>query len=132
MNSPFRKLLRIAIVLLSFVLLFNFFGFYLVEEKSKEKERMAEVVKISSRQSVLSQRIVKDDLLLVESKPNASTLEAVTADFHQAIDEISRNNQYLTGQIQIDSLPVPSNTNEVRSLLAEAQIHLKTMIAVAR
>jgi PAS domain S-box-containing protein len=131
MNSPFRKLLRIAIVLLSLVLLFNFFGFYLAEKKSKENENMAEVVKIAARQSVLSQLIVKDALLLVDPQFKSVDRNLLTGDFARAIDEISRNNQYLRGQIQIDSLPVPPNPFEVRAILAKAQTHLKKMLAVA-
>ncbi len=39
MKSPFRKLVRIAVVLLAAVLLFNFFGYYMIHLSSKQNEK---------------------------------------------------------------------------------------------
>ena len=40
MQSPFRKLVRISIVLFAIVLLCNFFAYYLVNKKSAENEEL--------------------------------------------------------------------------------------------
>ena len=65
MKSPLRKLLRIAVVLLSFALLFNFFGYYFVYIKSRENEKLVAIISIASRQSMLTEEISKDVVLML-------------------------------------------------------------------
>jgi PAS domain S-box-containing protein len=59
MQSPFRKLVRISIVLFAVVLLCNFFGYYLVHKKSAENEELVNARTIAGRQQTLSQVITK-------------------------------------------------------------------------
>src|SRR6185437_5322214 len=64
MQSPFRKLVRISIVLFAIVLLCNFFGYYLGHKKSAENEQFATARTISGRQQTLSQTIAKQVALI--------------------------------------------------------------------
>src|SRR5260221_11653987 len=59
MQSPFRKLVRISIVLFATVLLCNFFAYYLVNKKSAENEELIIARSLSGRQQTLSQVIAK-------------------------------------------------------------------------
>ncbi|HEX3767915.1 MAG TPA: hypothetical protein VHT72_06025 [Puia sp.] len=54
MQSPFRKLVRISIVLFATVLLCNFFGYYLVNKKSAENEELILARSLAGRQQTLS------------------------------------------------------------------------------
>ena len=65
MTTPFRKLIRIAIVLISLTILFNFFGYYLIRSKSEENEKMSVMINFAARQRMLSQTIVKDAFMIL-------------------------------------------------------------------
>ena len=77
MKSPFRKLVRIAVVLLAGVLLFNFFGYYLIHLSSKQNEKMVQLVNVGGQQQTLGQIITKDVLLL----PNILYLSRINNPF---------------------------------------------------
>ena len=64
MQSPFRKLVRISIVLFATVLLCNFFAYYLVNKKSAENEELILARSLSGRQQTLSQVIAKQAALI--------------------------------------------------------------------
>src|ERR1700674_2915445 len=59
MQSPFRKLVRISVVLFATVLLCNFFAYYLVNKKSAENEELITARSLAGRQQTLSQVIAK-------------------------------------------------------------------------
>ena len=48
MSSPFRKLIRIAVILISLLLLFNFFGYYFLRLRSEENEYLLQAVNIAN------------------------------------------------------------------------------------
>ena len=56
MKSPFRKLIRISVVLFVLVLLINFFGYYFNHIKSLENKELIENINRSGHQQTLSQR----------------------------------------------------------------------------
>ena len=66
-------------ILIAIVLLFNFFGYYLLQVKSRENEKLVQIVDIAARQRMLSQVISKDIILLLranlkpERKQNVSS-----------------------------------------------------------
>ena len=67
MQSPFRKLVRISIVLFATVLLCNFFAYYLVNKKSAENEELIAARSLAGRQQTLSQVIAKQAALITGS-----------------------------------------------------------------
>ena len=73
MKSPFRKLVRISVVLLVLVLLFNFFGYYINRIRSLENKELIEAINRSGHQQSLSQRIAKETVLLLNN-PEDSTV----------------------------------------------------------
>jgi len=64
--EKFKKLIRITISLVVAVLLLNLFGFYFINGKSNENEKREKIEKISESQQKLSQRILKNILLITE------------------------------------------------------------------
>ena len=80
MKSPFRKLVRISVVLLVLVLLFNFFGYYINRIRSLENKELIEAINRSGHQQSLSQRIAKEAILLLNNPEDstASTMRGVS------------------------------------------------------
>src|SRR5580693_5324825 len=66
MKSPFRKLIRISVVLFVLVLLFNFFGYYINHIRSLESKELIEAINQSGHQQALSQRIVNQAVLMLD------------------------------------------------------------------
>ncbi len=61
----FRKLMRLAVIIIAAVFLFNFFTWYLLFTSSKENKRLAEVISLAENQKSLGQRISNVSLLLL-------------------------------------------------------------------
>src|SRR5689334_16465721 len=133
MNSPFRKLVRIAVVLLAAVLLFNFFGYYMVHLSSKQNEKMVKLVNISGQQQTLCQLITKDVMLLTKGNlPEAEQL-SIREQLRSATDSFITGNQLLRDKIKIETdEPVTNDLLEITRDLTNAQTHLKGIVAVAQ
>src|SRR5579859_7169480 len=74
MKSPFRKLVRISVVLLVLVLLFNFFGYYINRIRSLENKELIAAINKSGHQQALSQHIAKESILLMNN-PDPKTAD---------------------------------------------------------
>ena len=75
MKSPFRKLIRISVILFVLVLLFNFFGYYVNHLKSLENKELIEAINKSAVQRIYGQLITKESLLLLND-PEDRTIHA--------------------------------------------------------
>ena len=130
MNTPFRKLIRIAIVLISLMLLSNFFGYYLVRSKAQQNEKMAGVVSFATRQRMLSQTIVKDAILLLSLPQTDRDRDNVRNNLLNDLTEFSNNARVLRGEVKYPNSPSIPNTFEVNTILAKSSTHVKTILAV--
>jgi PAS domain S-box-containing protein len=133
MNSPFRKLVRIAVVLLAAVLLFNFFGYYMINLSSKQNEKMVKLVNISGQQQTLCQLITKDVMLLTNGGLPESEIQSIREQLHNATDSFVTGNQLLRDKIKIlKDEPVTNDLLEITVDLTNAQTHVKAISAVAQ
>ena len=101
MNTPFRKLIRIAIVLISLIILFNFFGYFLVRSKSEENEKKTAMVRLAERQRMLSQTIIKDGVLILSISEKEASTEILRKELKHDIEEFSNNGKILRGDIAL-------------------------------
>lgn len=131
MITPFRKILRIAILLVAGVLLLNFFGYYLVNRKSHENEELIRIADIAGKQVVLSQVMVKDALILIDSKPEEPDLFSLQEELKKDIARFEDNNKYLQQKISLPDIPVSFTTLEIKRLLTQSQTHFKCITAVS-
>jgi PAS domain S-box-containing protein len=133
MKSPFRKLVRIAIVLLAAVLLFNFFGYYMIHLSSKQNEKMVKLVNMSGQQQTLGQLITKNVMLLTKGNLPELEKQAIRGQLHQATDDFITGNQFLRDKLKIvKDAPVTADLLEITRDLTNAQTHFKQIVAVAK
>ncbi|MBC7827491.1 MAG: response regulator [Chitinophagaceae bacterium] len=132
MKSPLRKLVRIAIVLLSFALLFNFFGYYFIYIKSQENEKLVDIISIAGQQRMLSQSLSKNAVLLCNPVQNPTHRQKIKNNLQDALLEFERNDKFFRGEIKIDGIPAPPNNFETKKLLSKAKTHSKTILAVVK
>ena len=132
MKSPLSKLVRIAIVLLSFALLFNFFGYYFISIKTRENEKMVGIITLAGHQRMLSQSISKNVVLLFSPLQDSAKKNKIKENLHAALVEFERNDQFFRGDIKIDGIPLPPNTFETKKLLSKAKTHSRTILAVGK
>ncbi len=129
MNTPFQKLIRIAIVLIAFILLFHFFGYYLIRSKTQESEKMAAMINFGARQRMLSQTIMKDAVLLLSLSEKEKTTEDVRNNLKNDLIEFTNNHKFLRGEIEYPGIPSTPNSFEVTNILTKSQIYIKSMVA---
>ena len=78
----FRKLMRIAVIVIAVAFLYSFFGWYLLFTSSKENKRLAEIINLTDNQHALGQRIANTSLLLLLS---SSLTQEASASTHQKL-----------------------------------------------
>ncbi len=131
MSTPFRKILRIAIVVVAGILLFNYFGYYLVSQNNEENKNLTRLSELSAGQRTLSQSLVKEALLLME----ADSTELATNEAHNrltaALEQFTYNQEQLAQGIRLDGIPVSTNTLEVKRLYTNSQPYYRGMVAIS-
>jgi PAS domain S-box-containing protein len=129
MKSPYRKLIRIAIVLSALVLLFNFFGYYLIHLKAVENGQSVDAINTSGQQQALSQHIATEAILLLES-PDDTKSESIKVNLSKALETFKQNELTLQKQIESPQLPVPQAFFEIKLLFSSAQQYYKSLVAI--
>ena len=130
MKSPLRKLLRIAIVLLSLALVFNFFGYYFIYIKSRENEKLVDILAIAAHQRMLSQSISKNVVFLSNSPKSATQRNRIHDQLQTSITEFDKIDRYFRGELTLKGIPSPPNTFQIRNLLTKAKTHSRSILAV--
>ncbi len=131
MKSPFRKLIRISVVLLVLVLLFNFFGYYFNHIKSLENKELIEAINRSGHQQTLSQRIAKESILLLHN-PGARSAEPIRDTLNESLTAFLYNQSLLMQQASETPPPVPGQIFQIKLLLSSSQPYFQTLVSTAR
>jgi PAS domain S-box-containing protein len=108
--EKFRKLIRITVWLVCTVLILTCFGFYYISIKSDQDEAREEIERVSEKQQILSQQILKNVLLAISDK-NANNTAART-ELRRLLQLFRRQHQFLT--IKITDAGLGSNQEKVQ------------------
>ncbi len=130
MNTSFRKLIRIAIILISLIILFNFFGYFLIRSKSEENEKKSVMVGIAARQRMLTQTIIKDAALLLTVSDKTSSHEALRINLNKDLVEFNSNSKILHGEINLPGQTRYPNSFEITHILSKSKTYVKSLLAV--
>jgi PAS domain S-box-containing protein len=132
MKSPFRKLIRISVIVFATVLLSNFFGYYLMHIKNAENEELIQARSISGRQQTLSQTIAKDVALLTGDALDYPQTQIVQDSLAVCLAIYQSQEQSLQRQIEHSPLPVPQSVFKIRILLSGLRPYYETIMAVGQ
>lgn len=133
MSTPLGKLVRISIVIVTLIILFNFFGYYLIQSKSEENEKIAVTLNVAARQRTLSEIILKDAVLLINvpaSLHKQVNQDEIKKTLNDNLREFSANNQFLREQIPSNSNPAPPPAFKIKNIVSNAQAYVKAILAV--
>ncbi|MFM9909131.1 MAG: response regulator [Chitinophagaceae bacterium] len=130
MSTPFRKILRIAILLVVAVLLLNFFGYYLANRKSHENEDLIHSAEIAAKQEILSQVMAKNTLILIDARLEETELSTLREELKNDIHRFNENNQTLLQKINLPDIPVGKTSLEIKRLLTRSQSNYRSIMAV--
>jgi PAS domain S-box-containing protein len=131
MKSPFRKLIRISVVLLVLVLLFNFFGYYFNHIKSLENKELIEAINRSGHQQALSQRIAKESILLLNN-PGSAPSSVFRDTLAAQLDGFQKSQTLLQQQAGATPSPVPQQIFQIKLLLSSSQPYFQSMMAIGQ
>ncbi len=131
MKSPFRKLVRISVVLLVLVLLFNFFGYYINRIRSLENKELIEAINRSGHQQALSQQIAKEAILLLNN-PDPRVAGVLRDTIANLINEFQQNQVLLQQQAGATPSPVPQQIFQIKLLLSTARPYLEAIAAIGQ
>src|SRR3954468_1521327 len=132
MSSPFRKLIRIAVIIISLLLLFNFFGYYFLRIRSQENEYLLQVVNIAARQRTLSEMISTDVLLISKKDLVAGEAGDIRSRLLKTADEFEKNGRFLRQEISLPGIPLAPINFQVKALLGSLQPYSRATIDIAR
>ena len=131
MKSPFRKLIRISVVLFVLVLLFNFFGYYINHIRSLENKELIEAINRSGHQQTLSQRMAKQAVLTLDN-PEQIRDGIPTDSLTKLTDIFEANQNFLVDKVNATPTPVPQKVFEIKLALSTAQPYFQTITAISR
>ncbi|HEX4851435.1 MAG TPA: hypothetical protein VFV08_11545, partial [Puia sp.] len=132
MKSPFRKLVRISIILFASVLLFNFFGYYLMNKKSAENEQYVQAKSLSGRQQTLSQIIAKDAVIVSANIFSNTQTQILKDSLDNDLIIFQRQQDELQKVIEKEQLPLPQSVFKIRLLFTSIKSYYKDIIAIGQ
>jgi PAS domain S-box-containing protein len=131
MKKPFSNPVRIAVVLLTGVLVFNIIMYYLVREGARENEELVNIISIAGRQRTLSEAVSKDISLLINPDLNTQERLQTQQELSTSLDSFEKQEKLLRQQVDITNSVVDTSTLQINRLITEAQIHFKTIGSIA-
>ncbi len=132
MKSPFRNSLRVAVVFLAGVLLFNFFAYYTMRFRSGQNDQLIRTMHLASSQSSLSQAISKDAAILMHTNVPPVESARIRARLQANIDSLSAAQQALRDNLAIPDIAGSSQSETLVALLDEIELPLNSMISQSR
>jgi PAS domain S-box-containing protein len=130
MQSPFRKLVRISVVLFATVLLCNFFGYYLMHKKSAENEELAASRSLCGRQQTISQSIAKEAAIIAGDINNADQVRIYKDSLAASLAAFQQQENLLVERIEKTRLPLPASIFKIRLLFSYIKPYHKSMVDV--
>jgi PAS domain S-box-containing protein len=118
MQSPFRKLVRISVVLFATVLLCNFFAYYLVNKKSAENEELISARSLAGRQQTLSQVIAKQAALITGSLYGETETQNLKDSLSLNLEMFKTQQELLLKRISQTKTPLPAHFFKIRILFS--------------
>ncbi|MEP7279017.1 MAG: PAS domain S-box protein [Bacteroidota bacterium] len=114
----FKRLMRIAMIIIAVAFMFNVFAWYRIFVTAKENKRLAEIVSLADNQRILEQRISNVSLLLLL---NPRLAEPVYTDTHKTLKQfLSLFKTQHTLLVSKINEAASSQSSFVRKLCAEA------------
>ncbi|MBS1563263.1 MAG: PAS domain-containing protein, partial [Bacteroidetes bacterium] len=128
----FRRLMRMAIVIVALALLFNFFAYYLLYVRSKENENLVEEVSLSGSQLNLVQRITQETILLLNG--NIKESEAFLARHNLSRDGrlLEKQNELLLKATTLSDTSSLHSHSRVAMLLYHVQPAINNIVHISR
>jgi len=131
MKSPFRKLIRISVILFVLVLLFNFFGYYINHLKSLENRELTEAIHQSAQQQSRSQLITRESILLLND-PEKKAIPALKDSLSRHLAIFLAEQELLQKQAGGAKPPVPDKIFQIKLLLSSSQQFFQSLVAIGQ
>ncbi len=131
MQSPFRKLVRISIILFATVLLCNFFGYYLLHKKTAENDEFVSAKILTGRQQTLSQFIAKDATIIACDVYDPAQTQTYRDSLVSAVHLFQEQQEQLESKIKTTKLPLPPSIFKIRLLYSYIQPYYQSMFTVS-
>ena len=132
MQSPFRKLVRISIVLFATVLLCNFFAYYLVNKKSAENEELITARALAGREQTLSQVIAKQAAIIAGGFYSNAETQMVKDSLASTLSIFKIQQEQLQQRVQQSKLPLPAQVFKIRILFSYINPYYNSILSIGK
>src|SRR4249920_1930381 len=132
MQSPFRKLVRISIVLFATILLCNFFAYYLVNKKSAENEELITARSLAGRQQTLSQVIAKQSAVITGNLYGESETQKYKDSLAVTLLAFRTQQEQLQKWVQQVKTPLPAHVFNIRILFSYINPYYNSMESIGQ
>ena len=132
MQSPFRKLVRISIVLFATVLLCNFFAYYLVNKKSVENEELITARSLSGRQQTLSQVIAKQAAIIAGGLFSEQETDRIRDSLTVTLAAFKLQQEQLLKRVAQSETPLPAHVFKIRILFSYINPYYNSILRIGQ
>src|SRR5450432_34257 len=132
MQSLFRKLVRISIVLFATILLCNFFAYYLVNKKSAENEELITARALAGREQTLSQVIAKQAAIIAGGFYSNAETQMVKDSLASTLSIFKIQQEQLQQRVQQSKLPLPAQVFKIRILFSYINPYYNSILSIGK
>ncbi|MBE7173350.1 MAG: response regulator [Williamsia sp.] len=132
MNGPYRKFIRIAVILIALVILFDFVGYYLIQAKSTKNASFLALAGVSYKQQILSQQLSKNMLLLVLNSNNPAEQKRLTKALEPMLSEFARYHAFIVQNRTLPDEELSRSEQKTGTELAKLNGYYQGIQTVAR
>jgi signal transduction histidine kinase/DNA-binding response OmpR family regulator len=127
--DKFKKLITITVSLVITVLILTCFGFYYISTKSNQDENREEVERVSERQQVLSQQIIRNVLSILDDE-NLNHVSA-RAKLRKSLQLFQKQHQFISQHIGDASLGSGAEQAKLKELIQGVTTAYNQILLVA-
>ncbi|MBC7848448.1 MAG: PAS domain S-box protein, partial [Chitinophagaceae bacterium] len=132
MKTSSGKIIRIAILIVTGLLLLNFLGFYLVNRKTQENEELVLLSDIAGKQATLNQQVIKDALIVADNELPEYQKTIATKELRQTIDLFKLNNDSLVQYLQGHGIASGDKAAQIDRKFADAQLNYTRVLQITQ
>lgn len=130
MQNPFRKLVRISVVLFATILLCNYFAYYLGKLKSAENEELITARSLAGRQQTLSQVIAKQAVIIGSRLYGETQTRYFKDSLAKALASFKLQQEELLKRVARTKTPLPAHVFKIRLLFSYINPYFNSIEAI--
>ncbi len=112
------------------ILLFNFLGYYLINQKARENQQLAKVVNVAEKQRLLCRLITKNTAIALDGKLSRSDSAQLIQELRESLSDFIKGREFLFQEIHSPVFVSSADGLKIKRVISNANVYSKAIIAI--